>query len=121
MKYLVLVIMFMLSPAAIAQEKLSDTFEAGWNGKPVCDVIEEDDFMRMFICTYPPGGGQDKHYHGPYMGYIVQGGTLRSTGPNGTRESTSVAGRSLNSPGVEWHELINVGETTVQILGVEKK
>lgn len=121
MRYLVFVITVLTFAYSSAQEKIPDTFEAGWKGKSVCEVIQEDDLMRMFTCTYPPGGGQDRHYHDPYMGYIVQGGTLRSTGPNGTRVSTSVAGRSFNSPGVEWHELENVGDTTVVILAVEKK
>lgn len=112
---------FFVSSNAKTQEDIPDTFEAGWKGESVCEIIEENDTIRMFTCTYPSGGGQDKHYHDPYMGYIVQGGTLRSIGPNGTRESTSVTGQSFNSPGVKWHTLENIGDTTVIILGVESK
>lgn len=121
MKYIIFMTFLLNFNFATAQEEIPDTFEAGWKGKTVCEIIEENDAIRMFTCTYPPGGGQDKHYHDPYMGYIVQGGTLRSTGPNGTRESTSVTGQSFNSTGVEWHALENIGDTTVIILGVEHK
>lgn len=121
MKYIIIMSALMFYSNANAQDRIPDTFEAGWKGEPVCEIIEENDAIRMFTCTYPPGGGQDKHYHDPYMGYIVQGGTLRSTGPNGTRESTSVTGQSFNSPGVKWHALENIGDTTVIILGVESK
>jgi beta-alanine degradation protein BauB len=106
---------------AYAQDNLPDTLEAGWKGKAVCEVLQEDEMIRMIRCTYPPGVGQDKHFHPPYMGYVVHGGTLKSTSSSGTRINTSVAGSSFESPGVEWHELVNTGNTTVQFVVVEKK
>ncbi|MDG1995827.1 MAG: hypothetical protein P8J14_04985 [Emcibacteraceae bacterium] len=121
MKYFVLLSAIFIFNAAAAQERILDTIEAGWQGKPVCVVLQEDEKMRMLTCTYPPGVGQDRHYHPPYMGYVLQGGTLKSTSASGTRESTSVTGTSFNSPGTEWHELVNVGETTVQFLAIESK
>ena len=65
--------------------------------------------------------GQDRHTHGPYFTYVISGGTLRVTTENGTRESTSVTGRSGNSKGIKWHELLNVGDTTVQFFFIEQK
>lgn len=113
--------MMILPFLANAEEKEMDTIEAGWKGEPVCVVLQEDENIRMITCTYPPGVGQDRHYHPSYMGYVLQGGTLKSTSASGTRESTSVAGRSFNSAGTEWHELVNVGDTTVQFLAIESK
>jgi len=61
---------------AMAQEQLPDTIEAGWKGKPVCEVLFEDEKIRTGTCTYPPGVGQDRHSHGPYFTYIISGGSL---------------------------------------------
>ena len=111
----------LLPVPAMAQEQLPDTIEAGWQGKPVCEVLYEDDKIRTGTCTYPPGVGQDRHTHGPYFSYVVSGGTLRVTSQSGTRESTSITGNSGKSNGVKWHELVNVGETTIKFLFVEQK
>ncbi|HPF45356.1 MAG: cupin domain-containing protein [Alphaproteobacteria bacterium] len=120
MKKIVLALL-LLPFSAYAQERLPDTIEAGWKGKPVCVVLYEDDEIRTGTCTYPPGVGQDRHTHGPYFTYVISGGTLRVTTENGTRESTSVTGRSGNSKGIKWHELLNVGDTTVQFFFIEQK
>lgn len=120
MKLFVFVIT-LLPLSLFAQDKIPDTIEAGWKGQKVCEVLHEDDKVRIGRCTYPPGVGQERHYHPPYFSYVLQAGTLRSTSPSGTRESTSTVGRSGKSNGVEWHELLNVGDTTVQLLFVEQK
>lgn len=112
----------LLMPAfAAAQENLPDTIEAGWKGEPVCEVLYEDEQIRTGTCTYPPGVGQDRHTHGPYFTYVVSGGTLEVTSERGTFQSTSITGNSGKSNGVNWHELVNVGETTIKFLFVETK
>lgn len=119
MKKLVFLIIF-FPFLANAQETIPDTIEAGWKGKPVCEVLYQDDKIRTGTCTYPPGIGQDRHTHGPYFTYVVSGGTLQVTTMSGTRESTSITGNSGKSDGVKWHELLNVGETTVKFLFIEQ-
>ena len=120
MKKLIFALLFL--PFSInAQEQLPDTIEAGWQGKAVCEVLYEDDKIRTGTCTYPPGIGQVRHTHGPYFSYVISGGTLKVINEKGTFESTSVAGRSGKNDGVKWHELLNIGETTVKFLFVEQK
>jgi hypothetical protein len=41
------------------------------------------------------------------------------TDESGTREVDLVAGSSFASDGLEWHEVMNVGDTTVVYLVVE--
>lgn len=120
MKILLTLILF-FPLVSMAQDQTPDTIEAGWKGKPVCEVLYEDDKIRTGTCTYPPGVGQDKHGHGPYFTYVVSGGTLKVTSERGTFESTSITGHSSKSDGVKWHELENVGETTVKFLFIEQK
>ncbi len=104
------------------EEQLPDTIEAGWKGKAVCELLYQDDIIRTGTCTYPPGTGQERHTHTrPYFTYVVSGGTLKVIGERGTFETTSVTGNSGKSDGVKWHELLNVGETTIKFLFVEEK
>lgn len=45
---------------------------------------------------------------------------MRLTSETGTREAKVEAGSSFSSTGVDWHEAINVGETTVAYLMIEE-
>lgn len=45
---------------------------------------------------------------------------MQLTSESGTRTATSEAGSDYSSDGVAWHEVVNVGETTVTYLIVEE-
>lgn len=107
--------------AIIMQNALPDPLEAGWNGEKVCELLQETDEMRALRCKFPPGVGHERHYHAPHFGYILQGGTMRITDANGTREQPTPDGASWWRPGVEWHEAENVGDTTSVYLIFEPK
>lgn len=120
--FISIIAMIIISPlTSLAQEILPDTIEAGWKGKKVCEVLYEDEKMRAVRCVYPPGVGQDRHYHPPYFSYVISGGSIRITTAEGTREATSMAGRSSHSDGVAWHELVNIGDTTIDYIAIEEK
>jgi len=67
--------------------------EAGWNNKAVCEVVEENDKVRILKCTFAPDVGHEKHYHNPHFGYT---------------QITS-------------HEVLNIGDSTAVFLIVEYK
>jgi len=98
-----------------------DPLEAGFKGKPVCERLLEDDRQRVLRCTFPPGGGHDRHFHRPHFGYALSGGKMRITDAAGTRESVLATGSLFTSAGVQWHEVLNIGDTVVQYLIVEQK
>ena len=100
---------------------LPDPLQAGWRGKPVCERLIEDERQRVLRCTFPQGAGHERHHHRPHFGYALSGGRMRITDATGTRESTLATGSTFTSSGVAWHELLNVGDTTVQYLIVERK
>ena len=106
---------------APAPRPLPDPLEALWKGKPVCERLIENDTQRVLRCTFPPGGGHDRHYHRPHVGYALSGGRMRITDANGVRETSIETGASFTSTGVLWHEVLNIGDTTVQYLIVESK
>ncbi|MEM9690161.1 MAG: cupin domain-containing protein [Pseudomonadota bacterium] len=108
--------------AAIAlQPDLPDPLQAGWNGESVCERLHEDDEQRILRCTFPPAFGHERHYHTRHFGYALSGGRVRLTDARGTREVDLATGSSYVSDGVEWHEVLNIGDTTLVYLIVEPK
>lgn len=100
---------------------LPDPLAAGWNGTPVCEKLHEDADHRILRCTFPPGVGHERHFHAPHFGYALGGGRVRLTDGSGVREVELTSGSSFTSDGVAWHEVLNIGTTTVAYLIVEPK
>lgn len=98
---------------------LPDPLEAGWNGAPVCENLHEDSNNRVLRCSFPPTVGHERHFHRPHFGYAIAGGRMRITDSNGTREVELATGSSFASDGVAWHEVVNVGDSTVVYLIIE--
>ena len=113
-------ICLLLTMPALA-EKLPDPVTAGWQGESVCDVLQEDAELRIFRCTFPPGVGHERHFHPRHFGYALSGGTMKVTSESGTREVTLKTGSYFFSEGIAWHEVLNVGDTTVSYLMIEPK
>ena len=104
-----------------AEHALPHALDAGWQGEKVCEQLFENDRMRAMRCTFPPGVGHERHWHPPHWGYIVEGGVMEITDADGTREQETPAGSSWWSDGVEWHEVVNAGDTTTVYVIVEPK
>jgi len=100
---------------------LPDPLEAGWNGDPVCEKLHEDDDQRILRCTFPPGVGHERHYHAKHFGYAIAGGRVRITDAGGVRELSLETGSSYSSDGVAWHEIENIGDSTIVYLIVEPR
>ena len=107
--------------ACKVQSPLPDPLEAGWNGEPVCEKLHEDSEHRILRCTFPPAVGHERHFHGQYFGYAISGGRVEITDSSGTREADLVTGSSFASDGVAWHEVVNIGDSTIEYLIVEPK
>lgn len=101
--------------------RLPDPLEAGWKGTKVCEKLVEDDRHRLLRCVFPPGVGHERHFHAPHTGYVLEGGTMRLTDAEGVREVDVSAGATWTSAGIEWHEALNVGDTTSSYLVIEIK
>jgi quercetin dioxygenase-like cupin family protein len=110
-----------LLASTCAASSLPDPLAAGWQGNPVCEKLHEDASQRVLRCTFPPGVGHERHYHEPHFGYALSGGRMRITSAEGTRELDLETGTSYVSEGVDCHEVLNVGDTTVVYLIVEPR
>lgn len=106
-------------PEANVKTELPDPFEAGWNGEKVCEVLEDNDKLRVLKCSFPPGVGHEKHYHNPHFGYALVGGTFKLEEDTGTREVSFPTGYSWSKNEVSQHQVLNVGDNTSVFLIVE--
>ena len=102
-------------------DALLDPVAAGWQGRSVCEVLREDVDVRIFRCVFPPGVGHERHFHPRHFGYALSGGTMRITSGAGTREVTLETGSSFSSEGIDWHEVVNIGDSVVSYLMIEPK
>ena len=103
------------------ERELPDPLQAGWKGEPVCEKLHEDDDHRILRCTFPPGVGHERHFHRRHFGYAISGGRVRIIDASGTRELSLETGSSYSSDGVAWHEIENIGDTTIVYLIVEPR
>lgn len=113
--------MILLLSLIFISHPLPGPLEAGWQGEKVCEVLHEDEAQRVLRCTFPPGVGHEKHQHPKHFGYALSGGRMRITDDQGTREIELATGSSFSSDGTPWHQVLNVGATTVEYLIVEPK
>ena len=100
---------------------MPDPLEAGWNGEAVCEVLNDNDELRVLKCTFEPGVGHEKHFHDPHFGYTLTGGKFRITDTTGTKDVDIPTGYSFSNDQIKSHEVINIGQTTAVFLIMEYK
>jgi len=106
---------------AVMADELPDPVAATWQGEPVCETLSDSADMRVFRCIFPPGVGHERHFHPKHFGYALSGGRMRITDAAGTREVNLQTGTYFSSDGIPWHEVLNIGETTVSYLMIEPR
>jgi mannose-6-phosphate isomerase-like protein (cupin superfamily) len=107
--------------ACATRPPLPDPLDAGWSGVPVCEKLHEDSSHRILRCSFPPLVGHERHFHNRHFGYAIAGGRMQITDSSGTREVDLATGSSFASDGVDWHEVVNIGDSTVMYLIIEPK
>ena len=100
---------------------LPDPLTAGWKGENVCELLEENKSQRILKCTFAPNVGHERHFHLPHFGYTLAGSTFRIKDTTGTRDVNVKTGSYFNSKGTEWHEVLNIGDSTAVFLIIEPK
>jgi quercetin dioxygenase-like cupin family protein len=87
----------------------------------LCEKLFEDAQVRVARCTFALGSVHVCHSRPAYFGYFVTGGQAQVQDEKGTRKAGFANGAVIAVPPVPWHEFANVGDTTMQVLVVEKK
>lgn len=84
---------------------LPDPHEAGWQGKQVCEVLNDNSELRVLKCTFPPNVGHELHYHNPHFGYTIVGSKFRIKDKKGTRDVDVPTGYSFSNDEISQHEV----------------
>jgi len=117
--------LFLLSVGVLmgceSKNNLPDPLEAGWNDHAVCELLQDDDNVRAIKCTFPPGVGHERHYHKAHFGYTLAGGKFRIKDTTGIREVEIPTGYSFSNDFLNWHEVLNIGDSTAIFLIIEPK
>ena len=111
----------LLLSSCVSKSLLPDPLLAGWNGKKVCEKIEDNKHQRILKCTFKPGVGHERHYHLPHFGYTLAGSTFKIKDSTGTRIIHVTTGSYFNNNGIKWHEVLNIGDSTAVFLIIEPK
>ena len=95
---------------------------AGWQGERTCELLSEDEQVRVLRCTFPPGVGHEMHYHPPHFGYVLSGeSVMRIRTAAGVVDRPVRAGQTFSNDREVIHEPVNIGAETTTYLIVEKK
>lgn len=114
-------ILFLFVTGCKNKKPLPDPLQAGWKGEAVCEILEDNNELRVLKCTFKPNVGHEEHYHNPHVGYTLAGGKFRITDQTGTREVDVPTGYSFSKDSITTHEVINIGTTTAMFLIMEYK
>jgi quercetin dioxygenase-like cupin family protein len=109
-----------IAPFAALAESIPDALSVEWQGKKPCEKLYEDSQIRVARCTFPPGAVHVRHSHPGYFSYALSGGKAQVEDDKGTRQVEVGTGSYTNTVPVPWHEVKNMGDTTLQFLIVEK-
>lgn len=84
-------------------------------------VTLDNDKVRVFEATLPPGWKENMHSHPTSIVYVIEGGKIRNHAADGTTsEATYAAGMTAyRDPVTHWAE--NIGTTTIRLIVVEMK
>lgn len=104
-----------------SKNSLPDPLAAGWKNHAVCEVLEDNEKVRVLQCTFPPGIGHEKHYHAAHFGYTLAGSRFRIQDTTGIREIDVPTGSNFYNDKIEWHTVLNIGDSTAVFLIVEPK
>jgi hypothetical protein len=120
MKIFTLLLLVLSSPVGQSKD-LNGPLQTGWKGEKVCEKLSENKQQNILRCIFPPGIGHERHKHNANFGYAISGGKVQIKDKKGTRVVELAKDSHFNSLGTEWHEILNVGDTTIVYIILESK
>ena len=84
-------------------------------------IGDYNDYIVMMV-VFEPGKSDKMHYHGNLLYYVIQGGLMQVTLPDGTviKAELDTGYIAKQDAGTE-HMVKNIGSTIVKILAIEEK
>jgi len=111
----------LISTSSAMSEDVPDALSVEWQGQHPCEKLYEDAQIRALRCTFAPGAVHVRHSQPGNLVYVISGGKAKVQDEEGTRERQPKTGGLSDGPPTPWHEVSNIGDTTLSYLVVEKK
>ena len=84
-------------------------------------VLTDNDDVTVMEITFKPGQSDNMHSHLVHTVYVIQGGKIKLTMPDGTAKELEIPSGGCMHLGATKHKATNVGETELKLLAVEHK
>ena len=84
-------------------------------------VLTDNDDVTVMEITFKPGQSDNMHSHLVHTVYVIQGGKIKLTMPDGTTKEMEIPSGGSMHLGSTTHMATNVGETELKLLAVEHK
>ena len=111
----------LISASTTRSEDVPDALSVEWQGQHPCEKLYEDAEIRALRCTFAPGAVHVRHSHPGHLVYTISGGKAKVQDDKGTREGQPKTGGFTSNIPTPWHEVTNIGDTTLSFLVIEKK
>ena len=102
----------------LREEKTNDAIKVAPN---LHSVIFENDKLRILKVLVKPGDKAEMHWHPENINYILSGGKLRFTKPDGYMVEIILNEGQVTSSMAGSHIVENIGDSEVQTIQVELK
>jgi quercetin dioxygenase-like cupin family protein len=113
-RFILLVLTFGFFSFALAQNPAEVSPE-------IYKVLLDNDDVTVLEVTFKPGQGDKKHSHKVHTFYVLQGGKVKITEPDGTSKEMEAPSGATVHAGVVTHQVTNIGDTEVKVILVEHK
>ena len=88
----------------------------------VYTVLVDNDYVKVLDVKFKSGQSDNMHHHNVFTGYVVNGGKMLSTMPDGTTRTMELPnGIAVHRDFETIHQVKNIGDSDIHIILVEHK
>ena len=88
----------------------------------VYTVLVDNDYVKVLDVKFKSGQSDNMHHHNVFTGYVVNGGKMLSTMPDGTTRTMELPnGIAVHRDFETVHQVKNIGDSDIHIILVEHK
>ena|SRR3989344_4682342 len=84
-------------------------------------VLLDNATFRVLDVRVPPGKKSAMHAHPENVSYVLKGGKMRFTTPDGSRKEIELNAGQVTAPGAGAHMVENTGSTEIHVVQIELK
>ena len=83
----------------------------------IYEIVHEDELIKVYTAIFPAGSSDNVHEHGMNTAYVITGGKVQITGPDGSVNERNIPdGAVLHSDKMVRHQVKNIGKNDIKVL-----